>query len=68
MSIARKNFNIDPKKGMEYMIQHNLVHNSPASVADFLYKGEGKSFLISNFFFLFGIDRHNKNAVLLNVV
>uniref|UniRef100_A0A8R1TV30 SEC7 domain-containing protein n=1 Tax=Onchocerca volvulus TaxID=6282 RepID=A0A8R1TV30_ONCVO len=41
MSIARKNFNIDPKKGMEYMIQHNLVHNSSASVAEFLYKGEG---------------------------
>ncbi|VDO12807.1 unnamed protein product, partial [Brugia timori] len=41
MSLARKNFNIDPKKGMEYMIQHNLVHNSPASVAEFLYKGEG---------------------------
>lgn len=43
MSLARKNFNIDPKKGMEYMIQHNLVHNSSTSVAEFLYKGEGKS-------------------------
>ncbi|XP_015110067.1 cytohesin-1 isoform X3 [Diachasma alloeum] len=40
-SIGRKKFNMDPKKGIEYLIQHNLLAPTPEDVAQFLYKGEG---------------------------
>ncbi|XP_051162623.1 cytohesin-1 isoform X4 [Leptopilina boulardi] len=41
MSIGRKKFNMDPKKGIEYLIEHNLLTATPEDVAQFLYKGEG---------------------------
>ncbi|XP_046989261.1 cytohesin-1 isoform X2 [Schistocerca americana] len=41
MSIGRKKFNMDPKKGIEYLIEHGLLRSTPEDVAQFLYKGEG---------------------------
>uniref|UniRef100_A0A8D8QNM7 Cytohesin-1 n=1 Tax=Cacopsylla melanoneura TaxID=428564 RepID=A0A8D8QNM7_9HEMI len=41
MSIGRKKFNMDPKKGIEWLIQHNLLEHTEQGVAQFLYKGEG---------------------------
>ncbi len=41
MSIGRKKFNMDPKKGIEYLIENGLLENTPESVAQFLYNGEG---------------------------
>lgn len=41
LSIGRKKFNMDPKKGIEYLIDHGLLTNTPEEVAQFLYKGEG---------------------------
>ena len=29
MSIGRKKFNMDPKKGIEYLIEHGLLKNTP---------------------------------------
>ncbi|XP_058789632.1 cytohesin-1 isoform X2 [Phymastichus coffea] len=40
-SIGRKKFNMDPKKGIEYLIEHGLLAASAEDVAQFLYKGEG---------------------------
>uniref|UniRef100_A0A915BAE6 Cytohesin-1 n=3 Tax=Ascarididae TaxID=6250 RepID=A0A915BAE6_PARUN len=41
MTIARKNFNMDPRKGMEYILDHGVVQNTAESVAEFLFRGEG---------------------------
>lgn len=41
MSIGRKKFNMDPKKGIEYLIEKGLLQLTPESVAQFLHKGEG---------------------------
>lgn len=41
MTIARKNFNMDPRKGMEYLLDHGLVQSTSESVAEFLFRGEG---------------------------
>ncbi|CAH1794414.1 unnamed protein product [Owenia fusiformis] len=41
MSIGRKKFNMDPKKGIEYLLDHGLLQSTPDDVAQFLYKGEG---------------------------
>ncbi|XP_042867336.1 cytohesin-1-like isoform X2 [Penaeus japonicus] len=41
MSIGRKKFNMDPKKGIEYLIDHGLLKNTPEDIAQFLHKGEG---------------------------
>lgn len=40
-SIGRKKFNMDPKKGIEYLIENGLLTANPDDVAQFLYKGEG---------------------------
>ena len=32
---------MDPKKGIEYLIEHELLKNTAEDVAQFLYKGEG---------------------------
>ncbi len=40
-SIGRKKFNMDPKKGIEYLIENGLLTATPEDVAQFLYKGEG---------------------------
>lgn len=41
MSIGRKKFNMDPKKGIEFLIEKGLLQQTPESVAQFLHKGEG---------------------------
>ncbi|XP_055683614.1 cytohesin-1 isoform X5 [Lutzomyia longipalpis] len=41
MSIGRKKFNMDPKKGIEYLRENHLIRMDPQDVAYFLYKGEG---------------------------
>jgi cytohesin len=41
MSIGRKKFNMDPKKGIDYLIEHGLLSNTADDVAQFLFKGEG---------------------------
>lgn len=40
-SIGRKKFNMDPKKGIEYLIEKGLLQQTPESVAQFLHGGEG---------------------------
>lgn len=41
MTIGRKKFNMDPKKGIEYLYEHKLLLREAHDVAQFLYKGEG---------------------------
>lgn len=41
LNIGRNKFNMDPKKGIEYLTQNSLVAESPEEVAQFLFKGEG---------------------------
>lgn len=41
ISLGKKKFNMDSKKGMEYLIDNGLVENTPDMVASFLYNGEG---------------------------
>ncbi|ESO11902.1 hypothetical protein HELRODRAFT_156254 [Helobdella robusta] len=41
LSIGRKKFNMDPKKGIQYLIEHNLLENNAQSIAHFLFKGDG---------------------------
>ncbi|KAK0397351.1 hypothetical protein QR680_002094 [Steinernema hermaphroditum] len=43
MLMGRKKFNMDPKRGMEYLIEQGLIQRTPQAVAEFLYKGEGLS-------------------------
>ncbi|XP_066563207.1 cytohesin-3 [Amia ocellicauda] len=38
---GKKKFNMDPKKGMQYLIDNNLLVWEPHAVADFLYREEG---------------------------
>ena len=41
MSIGRKKFNMDPKRGIEYLVKENLLEYNENDIASFLYKGEG---------------------------
>ncbi len=41
LQMGKKKFNMDPKKGIEFLIGHDLVKETPEDVAAFLYKGEG---------------------------
>ncbi|KAG9509422.1 Cytohesin-1 [Fragariocoptes setiger] len=41
MTIGKKRFNMDPKKGIEYLVEHQLLANTPESIALFLMEGEG---------------------------
>ncbi|CAG5114531.1 unnamed protein product, partial [Candidula unifasciata] len=41
ISVGRKKFNMDPKKGIEYLMEHGLLENTAQDVAMFLYQGEG---------------------------
>jgi len=43
LSLGRKKFNMDPKKGIEFLLQQGLLHNTPLDIAAFLYRGEGLS-------------------------
>lgn len=41
MALGRKKFNMDPKKGIEFLYENQLLKMDPHDVAQFLYKGEG---------------------------
>lgn len=41
LSNGKKRFNMDPKKGIEFLIEKGILKNTPQDVAEFLYKGEG---------------------------
>ncbi|XP_046522483.1 cytohesin-3 [Equus quagga] len=41
IAMGRKKFNMDPKKGIQFLIENDLLQSSPEDVAQFLYKGEG---------------------------
>ncbi|KAL4647806.1 cytohesin-3-like [Arapaima gigas] len=38
---GKKKFNMDPKKGIQYLVDNKLVEWKPQNVAEFLYKEEG---------------------------
>ncbi|GCB63788.1 hypothetical protein scyTo_0007435, partial [Scyliorhinus torazame] len=41
MAMGRKKFNMDPKKGIQFLIENDLLQNTPEDISQFLYKGEG---------------------------
>ncbi len=41
LQMGKKKFNMDPKKGIEFLVSHGLLRETPEEVAQFLYKGEG---------------------------
>jgi len=41
LAMGKKKFNMDPKKGIEFLIMHSLVKETPEEIAQFLYKEEG---------------------------
>lgn len=41
LQIGRKKFNMDPKRGIEFLLENDLVQNTSDAVANFLFKGEG---------------------------
>ena len=41
LQMGKKKFNMDPKKGIEFLINHSLIKETPEDIAAFLYKGEG---------------------------
>lgn len=41
ISIGKKRFNIDPKKGIQYLIEHDLIQPTSEAIAKFLFEGDG---------------------------
>ncbi|OBS69422.1 hypothetical protein A6R68_02040 [Neotoma lepida] len=41
MYIGRKKFNMDPAKGIQYLVEHKLLTSDVQDIAQFLYKGDG---------------------------
>ena len=41
MSLGKKKFNMDPKKGIEFLIDNLLVENTSDAIAQFLYSSDG---------------------------
>ena len=41
LAMGKKKFNMDPKKGIEFLILNGLIKETPEEVAQFLYKEEG---------------------------
>ncbi|KAL3967939.1 CD3Z antigen, zeta polypeptide [Sarotherodon galilaeus] len=41
MAMGRKKFNMDPAKGIRFLIDCSLLKNTSEDIAQFLYKGEG---------------------------
>ena len=39
--MGKKKFNMESKKGIQFLISHHLVAETPEEVAQFLYKEEG---------------------------
>uniref|UniRef100_A0A8K9XS30 Cytohesin 4b n=1 Tax=Oncorhynchus mykiss TaxID=8022 RepID=A0A8K9XS30_ONCMY len=40
-SSGKKKFNMDPKKGINYLVENKLLERNPQPIAEFLYKEEG---------------------------
>uniref|UniRef100_A0A671VVS8 Cytohesin 4b n=1 Tax=Sparus aurata TaxID=8175 RepID=A0A671VVS8_SPAAU len=40
-SMGKKKFNMDPKKGINYLVENKLMDGGAQSIAEFLYKEEG---------------------------
>lgn len=41
VAMGRKKFNMDPKKGIQFLIENDLLKHTSTDIAQFLYKGEG---------------------------
>uniref|UniRef100_A0A4W5KQ88 SEC7 domain-containing protein n=1 Tax=Hucho hucho TaxID=62062 RepID=A0A4W5KQ88_9TELE len=41
VAMGRKKFNMDPKKGIKFLIENDLLKHTSDDIAQFLYKGEG---------------------------
>ncbi|XP_061555726.1 cytohesin-3-like isoform X3 [Phycodurus eques] len=41
IAMGRKKFNMDPKKGIQFLLENDLLQNTPEDIAQFLCKGEG---------------------------
>ena len=41
LAMGKKKFNMDPKKGIDFLILNSLIKETPEEVAQFLYKEEG---------------------------
>ncbi|KAF1416869.1 Cytohesin-2, partial [Spheniscus humboldti] len=41
MGMGRKKFNMDPKKGIQFLVENELLRHTAEDIARFLYKGEG---------------------------
>ncbi|XP_064819179.1 cytohesin-1-like, partial [Oncorhynchus masou masou] len=41
VAMGRKKFNMDPKKGIKFLIENDLLKHTSSDIAQFLYKGEG---------------------------
>lgn len=41
LSIGKKRFNMDAAKGIDYLIEHDILENTPESVAKFLFEADG---------------------------
>uniref|UniRef100_A0A4W4F8X8 Cytohesin 3 n=1 Tax=Electrophorus electricus TaxID=8005 RepID=A0A4W4F8X8_ELEEL len=41
IAIGRKKFNMDPEKGIRFLLDNDLLQHTPEDIAQFLYKGEG---------------------------
>lgn len=41
LQLGRKKFNMDPKKGIEFLVQEELLDDSPEAISQFLFRGEG---------------------------
>uniref|UniRef100_A0A8K9X739 Cytohesin 3 n=1 Tax=Oncorhynchus mykiss TaxID=8022 RepID=A0A8K9X739_ONCMY len=41
IAMGRKKFNMDPKKGIQFLLENDLLQHTPEDVSQFLYKGEG---------------------------
>lgn len=40
-AMGRKNFNMDPKKGIHFLLDNELLQKIPNELAPFLYNGKG---------------------------
>uniref|UniRef100_A0A3B3RBC3 Cytohesin 2 n=1 Tax=Paramormyrops kingsleyae TaxID=1676925 RepID=A0A3B3RBC3_9TELE len=41
VATGRKKFNMDPKKGIKFLVENDLLRHTPEDIAQFLFKGEG---------------------------
>lgn len=60
LNIGRNKFNMDPKKGIEYLIENNLLGETPEEIAAFLFKGESLNKTAIGDYLGIGKDFNNK--------